>query len=774
MVCFGEPILFVLLRPCCDVLDALYDILGGAAANSTMKEAKERGATDGQAIALGITSGIAESLFEKFSIEKLLSYGEQRTLRSVLKSALTQSFTEASEEFNTTIANTLADAIIMADKNAINMSAKSYEESGYGKKEAKRKATLDAIKNLGLDALGGAISGGFMGGITSAGNYIKGKFGTRLPSQNTEQTSVADTNTSYAARAVLEAVNGQKNTATSPGKVVADTSLFERGILKNLNQARKNLIEFAKKNFPASVVNQETGKEIGIGRTGLDKFLSGNIRFEKYASGFHIPELIENAIKVGEASNYHGNVPGIPSYEYFDSPINIDGTDYTAHIRVRNTNMGDKYYGHTVSVVDNIEIEPPTRTSSANTQSVQPVNIGDSISENSIPQSASENNRNSAQTPVVNPVQETDSVGAAEAGYDPFSRLQEQSSTFLPINEQAAQAAQERFGRAPVEVPTGNQYGRRISKTASTFLNSPNTDNATARSIEQKIAENGFSYIPLTDETVFQTARNRIQNNGYDRALATFYERAGTGRSAKENNALGITLYNEAVAAGDAETALDILDSLQSTVRDSARALQVMNAINNLTPAGKLYMINKTVQNMNDAAVEGRNQNQVNRTAKNIGRDVTSSVMDQNIPVQEWWMEAADQLIRAVDRQQQVSPSQKTTMQQILADLKQFAYQSAAGRLQRSGNARTDLQRVTDYLNNQAFYHDVWQDAQQLLEEKYAGNESAIAQYRNWLNSSIEDSINKRLKKRLGKVIWISFGPPLRPEVSAIKRFGTA
>ena len=46
-----------------------------------------------------------------------------------------------------------------------------------------------------------------------------------------------------------------------------------------------------------------------------------------------------------------------------------------AHIRVRNTLVGDKYYGHTISQVESIEIEPSTRASVSDNPAVQSVNI---------------------------------------------------------------------------------------------------------------------------------------------------------------------------------------------------------------------------------------------------------------------------------------------------------------------------------------------------------------------------------------------------------------
>lgn len=182
------------------------------------------------------------------------------------------------------------------------------------------------------------------------------------------------------------------------GAVRANTSLFDRAVLKNFNTARKWLIEYAKEKFPAQVVNAETGKTIGISRTGLDKFLSGNIPFEKYASGFHIPELIEQAHKVSEAANYHqSTAESIPTFEYFDSPIEIDGRMYNAHIRVKNTLIGDKYYGHTVSEIEDIKIEHPTRTSVPAKPAVQPENTGRSTSDPIIPQTGDGVNREYAE-----------------------------------------------------------------------------------------------------------------------------------------------------------------------------------------------------------------------------------------------------------------------------------------------------------------------------------------------------------------------------------------
>lgn len=149
---------------------------------------------------------------------------------------------------------------------------------------------------------------------------------------------------------------------------------IDTSILSDLPKARKSFIKYAQMFFPAQVTISSNGKKVDITRRGLDKLLSGNIKTEKYISAFNTPQLIENAVKTGQATNKKEKTQsGVLGYEYYDSSFTIDDKPYTAHIRVRNTTNGDKYYGHTVSEVDNIEIEPETRTRTTDV-ALQPVN----------------------------------------------------------------------------------------------------------------------------------------------------------------------------------------------------------------------------------------------------------------------------------------------------------------------------------------------------------------------------------------------------------------
>lgn len=134
-------------------------LMGTSAAQSTLTDALDRGATDGQAVATSIASGIWETLFEEVSLEKLLDLKSPKTVRQFLTNTLLQSATEGSEELFTEMANTVSDELIMRDLSNYRLNKKAYEMSGMTPEEAQKNALADIAKNWGMAALGGFASG---------------------------------------------------------------------------------------------------------------------------------------------------------------------------------------------------------------------------------------------------------------------------------------------------------------------------------------------------------------------------------------------------------------------------------------------------------------------------------------------------------------------------------------------------------------------------------------------------------------------------------------
>lgn len=139
----------------------------GAAADATI-EAKDRGLTDTQAFTLGTIAGAAEIVTEKVSLETLL---DKTTLgRDAVGYLLKNTLAEGSEEVASDLINLFADILVTKDKSQWHEAIQGYEAQGLSENDAWWRAVLDQAEEMGVDFLGGALSGGVMAGAGIAIN----------------------------------------------------------------------------------------------------------------------------------------------------------------------------------------------------------------------------------------------------------------------------------------------------------------------------------------------------------------------------------------------------------------------------------------------------------------------------------------------------------------------------------------------------------------------------------------------------------------------------
>lgn len=143
----------------------------GAAANTAV-EATQRGLSADKALYTATAAGVAESLFEKISLEKfnaLQATGRTGVLNTV-KDILKQSFTEGSEEAFTDISNAITDQIINGDMSELSLKYQDYKKQGATEQQARNTVAKDFGMQIGESFLGGALSGAVVGGVGSAIN----------------------------------------------------------------------------------------------------------------------------------------------------------------------------------------------------------------------------------------------------------------------------------------------------------------------------------------------------------------------------------------------------------------------------------------------------------------------------------------------------------------------------------------------------------------------------------------------------------------------------
>ena len=101
-------------------------LMGSGTMTSTVRSAKEKGASDSQAMGAGVAAGIFEGLFEQYSIENLswMAKSDPRTFLDVVKNLGKSILGEGSEELFTELANAAADTLIMGDLSDYNLAAR--------------------------------------------------------------------------------------------------------------------------------------------------------------------------------------------------------------------------------------------------------------------------------------------------------------------------------------------------------------------------------------------------------------------------------------------------------------------------------------------------------------------------------------------------------------------------------------------------------------------------------------------------------------------------
>ena len=140
----------------------------GSAAASGFDDAKQRGASDQQAMQIGTLNGIAEGLAESIGIDNLLKIGSATTMRGLLKNIAKQGAAEGLEEGVTTLLNNFADQLVMQDKSNFYNIVNQLVANGVPMEQAKKQAWLMMANDMAFDMVGGFVSGSVHAGPQTA------------------------------------------------------------------------------------------------------------------------------------------------------------------------------------------------------------------------------------------------------------------------------------------------------------------------------------------------------------------------------------------------------------------------------------------------------------------------------------------------------------------------------------------------------------------------------------------------------------------------------
>ena len=280
-------------------------IMGTSAAADTVISAKDRGLSDNQAFALGTIAGAAEIVTEKISLDALLDTTQLG--KSAVGYVINNVLAEGSEEVASSTINLLADVLISKDKSEWQMAINAYKDSGMSDSEAFWHAVGDQALSLGLDFLGGAISGGVMGGggvaVNAVGTSIQGY---KMKSEGidaalTQEALDIDANNSYAQKMQGKVNKGKALSYYQLGKLVQqnEAALLTQDTAKMKSAVEARLTELGEKGDISKLADVIVKAQSGGKLTTAERSLLIESKYGRRVS----TELNPQSIESGEYSS---------------------------------------------------------------------------------------------------------------------------------------------------------------------------------------------------------------------------------------------------------------------------------------------------------------------------------------------------------------------------------------------------------------------------------------------------------------------------------------
>lgn len=269
-------------------------VMAARVAGQSVNEALSRGATEEEAAAYGVSSAIGEVIGEVAPLDHLLGMvnADPKTGKEWLKAILKQAELEASGEAITTVWNDLVSAQALGDLSDYNMAKAEYIQQGMSEAEAEKQATKDALHQIFLDALGGAISGVAMGGGASVVNRAVSRASGERAESNIASSLVSDIDESEVQKRAARYEKKGMSTEEATQKARED---IQNKKAKEYTEQGMSAEEAAEAVKADDIATEERNKKL------REEILDRGLNAEEGSKANTAAKAIQNKLKSGES-----------------------------------------------------------------------------------------------------------------------------------------------------------------------------------------------------------------------------------------------------------------------------------------------------------------------------------------------------------------------------------------------------------------------------------------------------------------------------------------
>lgn len=152
-----------------------------------------------------------------------------------------------------------------------------------------------------------------------------------------------------------------------------------------------------------------------------------------------------------------------------------------------------------------------------------------------------------------------------------------------------------------INVPKKDGKGMKVGEGARTIFEADATPDERVASLKAAVVNGNFGHIPVSNDVRSKNAVKKLAKDGWSRSVSDFLAAVDTGKVDADTIALGAHLLNEAGNSTECsgKQYVELCMAYNDAVSGSAKALAAGRILKTLTPEGKLYGMEKTIEKMN-------------------------------------------------------------------------------------------------------------------------------------------------------------------------------
>jgi len=174
-----------------------------------------------------------------------------------------------------------------------------------------------------------------------------------------------------------------------------------------------------------------------------------------------------------------------------------------------------------------------------------------------------------------------------------------------------------------INVPRKDTRGQKVGEGARTIFEADATPDERLPDLKAAVVNGDMGHIPVTNDARSKNAVSKLAKDGWTKSVADFLAAVNSGKVDADTIALGAHLLNEAGNAPECtgREYVELCMAYNDAVHGTGQALAAARILKTLTPEGKLYGIEKTVEKMNQKIRENNEKRGPRRQKSEIKLD---------------------------------------------------------------------------------------------------------------------------------------------------------